>query len=98
MNNPHQKKRLDYCKKQKATPGRVNIFSGQKSFNVSKHLGTISSVQVGSCGLKDSGYREERGGICLMAQIMDLLSLCPAAMEQAQQLRVGKCVAATFGC
>lgn len=29
MYNSYQKKMLDYCKKQKATPGRVNLFSGQ---------------------------------------------------------------------
>lgn len=29
MNNPHQKKRLDHLEAQKATPGRVNLFSGQ---------------------------------------------------------------------
>ncbi len=33
-----------------------------------------------------------------MAKIMGLLSLCPAAMEKAQQLRVSKCVAAVSVC
>lgn len=31
-----------------------------------------------------------------MAKIMDLLSVCPTAMEKAEELRVGKCVAATY--
>lgn len=37
----------------------------------------------------------ERRGIHL-AKIMDLLPVCPTAMEKAQRLRVGKCVAGTY--
>lgn len=86
MNNPHQTKRLDHWKHKKATPGRAHLLW--------KDLGSISSIQVGGrCGIM-----EERGGKCFTAKIKGLLSLCPAAMEKVQQLRVSKCVAATYGC
>lgn len=50
MNNPHQKKRLDHLEAQKATPGRVNLFSGQNHSACEKIKG-LPSVQVGSCGI-----------------------------------------------
>lgn len=39
MNNPHQKKRLDHLEAQKATPGRVNLFSGQNHSTCEKITG-----------------------------------------------------------